>query len=369
DSNQRLRLEFNRSPASAIQFLEQRGFSDVKVLQRDILAMRLEACRDNDRFRFALRLDGRIFDYQRVGRCQQQVIGQDDVRRIARQQGLRNIEISQNRRGFQVFGCARNNERVALLVTRDGEIGSRSPAGRCAQRLTIQQVAAQLVGQGFADLEFDENQRRSPYRFRACQGGQRQLLEVSARGEITKRSNAGRCRQPIEVGDLPNLLAERGFDRVRVLDDTPPIFIVEACRQEDRLEMLVGARGRILEEKSVGECRDRVNPEALQALVQRDGFYKIKIERVFGGRFNVDACYGRQEYALTFNRFADLVEQKRKGTCRAMDFSEMAAVAAARGADRPQMVLEGCRNGTGIVARLDRSGVYTEREAPNARCR
>ncbi|MEN0001179.1 MAG: hypothetical protein AAF940_09860 [Pseudomonadota bacterium] len=370
DDRERLRLEFNRSPASAIQLLERRGFSQIKILDRDLLAMRLEACRDNDRFQFSLRLDGRIFNSRNVGACELIFIEDDEVRRIARQQGLRRVTIERRDQGFRVTGCVRSQERVVLRLANDGAVEARRRLGACERFLTIEQVAAKLVDEGYTELNYDEDQRRAPYRLDACERRARLALEVSATGEIQQRRVIGRCLDPIDSRQVPQILAQAGYDRIELLDDTPPIFIAEACKDDARVELIVGIRGRILQETGVGQCRTSVTAQVLKTQVEREGFYNIDVDRAQSGRgFQVSACYANQSYRLKYNAFGELLDQSRRSDCRQMNYAELSAIAKAREVGEPLMVLDGCRDGSGVIARLDRKGVYTEQIISNGRCR
>lgn len=368
-SGGQLRLEFNRSPASAIRLLESQGYVEIKVLNRDLLVMRLEACRDGQRVQFSLRLDGRIFNARRVGACQRKSIDEAQARAIARDEGLLGIAIERTENGFRAIGCNQGRNRIVLRLARNGNIENRRRTGRCTTILNIEDVAVRLRDQGYTELEYDESERRAPYRFRVCRGGTRLALDMTGFGQIEKQMIIGRCTGPIELGQLPDLLSDRGYQRIEIIDRTAPIYVVEACREDTRFELIVDERGRVLQETELEPCRAGVDAADLKVSMEREGFYNIRVERGAGGRFSAVACYGQVSYRLTYTRFGDLSDQFRVNNCRPMNFGELAAIARARDVGEPRMVLEGCRDGLGVVARLDRNGVFIERSAPSTRCR
>ncbi|MEO0543347.1 MAG: hypothetical protein AAFY99_05960 [Pseudomonadota bacterium] len=367
-SGPQLRLEFNRSPASAIQLLESRGYSEVKILNRDLLALRVEACREGERLEFSLRLDGRVFNSRRVGSCRARAINQEQAREIARAQGLTRIVIERTENGLRAIGCDSNGNRVIIRLSNSGRIENRRRIGRCDQILTIAQVATILTAQGFTQLEYDEGERRPPYSFQACEGRNRFGLVLSGTGQIQDRVALGLCERQIELRDLPKVLGEQGFDRIEIVDGTPPNYVVRACRRGTRYDLIVGGRGEILEQNSIGPCRDRVDLDALKLAMEREGFYNIEVKAADNRQFSATACYGEITYGLIYNRFGDPVDQVRGRSCRPMRFAELRAIAEARGVDGATMVLEGCRGGRAIVSRLDRNGIYTEDSVPSAKC-
>ncbi|MEO1746732.1 MAG: hypothetical protein AAFR13_09410 [Pseudomonadota bacterium] len=365
----RLRLEFNRSPSSAIQFLEKRGFTDVKVLDRNLLALRVEACRENVRYRFQLRLDGRIFDESDVGRCGgTRMVTPDDVLQIARAQGMTRTQVEQGRQGFLAIGCDRQERRrFVLAIDFSGNVVNRRLEGECERLLTIDDVASRLEDNGYSQVRFKPDQK-SPYELRACRDGVLMRLVVDGRGEIREEAVAGDCRRRFDAEELVAHLGQKGYSRIEVTDNTPPTYIAEACRDGRKYELVIGRRGRIFNEAPIGRCRDRVTAAALKADLQREGFYNIAIGDAQRG-FDVTACFGRVVQSMKYNRFGDLTAQQEGTRCRAMNFRELQAIASARDVDRGIMVLDACRGDQGIIARLDRKGVYVEREVQTRRCR
>ena len=114
-----IKFEFEGGDQLAIAYLESRGYTEVKILANEFFQVRVEACKDGVRYRFKVRIDGRIVDLKKIGSCG--AITKQEVRRILREAGYRRIDISQQNDRYIAFGC-KQSDRFRIVVSLRGEI-------------------------------------------------------------------------------------------------------------------------------------------------------------------------------------------------------------------------------------------------------
>lgn len=358
-------LEFGRSDASTIEFLRQRGFSDIAIVDRDILKIRVEGCREGVRYRFKLRADGRIYDEAKIGECGR-AITLREAQRIASEQGLRNPQVREQGDGFVATGCAGQN-RMRLVIASNGDVLARDRDGACRPAFSIDGITGLLQGRGYDRISI-LNQDAFPVAADACLDGVKYRLRISDEGEILDRRVLGDCAKPITVRQIDPILRERGYDRIEIIDPQPPRYRVHACRARQRIEIVLDIFGRNIGEQQVGDCNPRLDPNALTNILLRQGFYRIAIDEGDRRRFSAKACYAQSEMKLTYTIFGDLVNEEAVGKCPPMSVADLARAAAARGLKEPQVFAEGCRAGKRVRVRTDDKGGLIEREVPGGAC-
>jgi hypothetical protein len=351
-------LEFNRSDQSAIRYLEERGFSSVNIVDRDVLKLRAEACREGIRYRLKLRVDGRVYDQVAIGKCGRTItIG--EAREIARAQGILRAVVTEQQDGFVAEGCI-GPMRRRLVIALSGAIISNEEAGSCRPALSPEDITGRLQEVGYSQLRF-VNRGEPPYVVEGCRRDILYRLRVSADGEIIERNDIGDCARPIDPATIGELLRKRGYDRVEVIDDQPPRFRAEACRNNRRLEVVLDIFGSAVGENEIGVCTPPLDRAAFVDLLLRQGFYRIVPAEDDGRRLRAKACYGGSELELVYSRFGELVDEKAVAKCGPMSVADLLRIAAARGLQGAQVTAEGCKGGRKIRLGLDGKGAVFER--------
>ncbi len=359
-------LEFGRSDASAIEFLKQRGFSDVQIVDRDILKLRAEGCRQGVRFRFKLRLDGQIYDETKIGDCGRPITLREAIK-IASEQGLKNPQIREQGDTFVASGCIGAN-RIRVVIGLNGDVLARDRDGPCRAELSLEAVKGLLQERGYDRLETLTQDNTFPAVFEGCRENVRYRLKMSEAGEILERRTVGDCPRPLQVREIEPLLRERGYDRIAIVDPQPPRYRFEACRNGRRLELVLDIYGRNIGETVTGDCSPPLDPQQLTKVLQRQGFYQIKVDEGDRRRYSAKACYAGSQMELIYSRFGDLVDERAVGKCGPMSVSDLARTTAARGLAEPQVFAEGCRSGKKVRLSIDAKGTITERALADGRC-
>ncbi len=358
-------LELNRSDESAIRYLTQRGFSDIQVVDRDILKLRVEGCRQGIRYRFKLRLDGQVYDEAKIGDCGR-VITVREAQQIAAEQGLRNAQVRAQGNAFVASGCVGTN-RIRLVIALNGEVQARDRDGPCRAALSADELAGLLQERGYDRIDVLTSDTW-PAAIDACLEDVKYRLRISEDGEIAERRITGECARAMDVREMEPLLRKRGYDRIAIVDPKPPRFRFEACRNGQRLEVVLDIYGRNIGEERLGECNPPLDRDGLTNVLLRQGFYRITVDPGDGRRFSAKACYASSEMELVYSRFGDLVDERAVGKCPVMSVADLGRIAAARGLKEPQVFAEGCRAGKRVRLSIDAKGNVVERQSASDRC-
>ena len=125
---------------------------------------------------------------------------------------------------------------------------------------------------------------------------------------------------PNKVG---RVLRGRGYRDIIWIDRFLPTYVVEACLGPNRYRLRMNRNARIKSQRRVGSClrtpppvlHDGLRPPQIRQLLRDRGFYQI----VFTDRvlpvYGVTACRGDRRLALRLNRFGDIRDRRRIGTC------------------------------------------------------
>lgn len=365
--NNGINLEFNRSPASAINMLEQRGFTEVKVINRRLLALDIEACREGVRYSFKLRLDGQIYDDRRISSCTKQLT-EIEVRKIAEDTGFQQINVTEVANGFRVTGCRPgNNRREQFTINRAGKVLENRVLGVCRERLTFDRIEDELKQRGFDRIRLISDQDDA-YVIRACQDGRKIQFKVGLDGRVLDSGITGECPNQIDVADIVPIIKNEGFDRIVVKDKELPRYLVEACREQRRYEITMNRYGEFAEPLVIGKCRPVMSNDLLTERLVLEGLYNVKIENGRRARFLATACYAQRKFEIDYSAFGDLLGEREIGNCRRMTASEMRETAKVRGATQIETQLKACHEGSQVLYVLDREGVFVARKQSGSRC-
>ncbi len=279
--------------------------------------------------------DARIQVAQRVRRA-------SELRRILRQDGYRDIRITDRQLPVYVAQACRDDDRFELRMDRFGSVRGRRRIGACRQarraaaRLTPREARRILQRLGYAQISFTEIAGPS-LQAEACERGQRYRLTVTPRGDISFRERIGRCllrgqnkvaagfqdeenQSGLTPSQVRNRLRVRGFNRIRFIDDTLPLYVVEACRRDRRFRIKLNRRGKVREREGIGRCNLDTREGALTVAQVRDllearEYYNVRVTDRNLPRYEANACRRGRDFELVLSRFGDIRRRTVRGRC------------------------------------------------------
>ena len=186
---------------------------------------------------------------------------------------------------------------------------------------------------------------------------------MTGSGQIRDQYKIGKCDPPINPRDLPGLLAERGFDRVELTDDTLPDYKVEACRGGDRVELVMNQYGKIVDQVSVGErCQSAITDDELANALLKQGFKPVFVRLNEDNNFTANICREGQRITASFSKYGQLLDQKEKGDCTMPTLGAIADKLDRSGLSATNFYVEGCYQNRKVRIRLNQFGEPSSRQ-------
>jgi hypothetical protein len=352
-------IQLGGSDADMKAMLAAQGYDRIDVVDRGLSSTTFQACRGADRFQFKVYWDGRISTPNRIGGCRVFVTAAD-VNRTLLAQGYERINLEEQQQGWVAIACA-GGSRVRIDVSQFGDLSPPRTLGPCQRELGPTDVAAVLERQGYDRIEF--TQRQPPrYVLQACLQSDRFELVVDTLGNVVQRRPVGACDAPVNPYDLPTYLADRGFDRAKVIDARPPRYRVEACRGRDKVELVVSRYGRVLDEVRIGRCSPPVSIGELTAIMAKQGYSNISIADNGEDGYVAVACLDERRNELIMSRFGEVLKERDLGRCASLTVEEVLRSVAKDGWRGSTVYVEGCRQGRRLRLQLNEYGEEVSRE-------
>ncbi len=320
--------------------LSSRGYDRIDVVDRGLSSTTFEACQTNKRVRFKMYWDGRIGNPEVIGGCRNQITRRD-IEILLSQAGYERINLENVGGNWIAIGC-KGPSRNRAVLNPYGDIREEKRIGDCRPQLTTSDIEAILTRAGYDRIEFKV---RQPPRFvaNACRDLRRLELVINESGDISGERRIGQCESPMTAYDVAKLLGERGFARVSVIDTKPPRYKFEACRRDDRVELVVDVFGRILDEVRVGRCRAEVSLTALIDMLSREGYTRINAKADGQGGYNVVACMKNRRFDLVLSRYGEVIRERDIGACTAVTVRNLVDGLLGDGYRDGALFFEGCR--------------------------
>jgi hypothetical protein len=339
--------------------LAAQGYDRIDIVDRGLSSTTVQACRGRDRMELKVYWDGRVGTPARIGGCRV-MISAEDARRILLGQGYDRIALEEQQQGWVAIACGRGN-RVRVTISQFGDISPERILGPCDPERDPNDLVAELERLGFDRIEFAS---RQPPRYvaLACLGAERYEIVFNKQGELVERRPIGECEAPIGPLELPAYLAKKGYDRAKVIDSRPPRYRVEACRGPDRVELVVGRYGRIIDEVRIGRCPPQVTADQLAGILRQQGYTNIALTDNGEQGYAAIACMKDRRFELLVSRFGEVVRERDLGRCASFTVRELLGNLANDGWSKLGVYVEGCRNGRRIRIRVNEWGEETARE-------
>ncbi len=369
-----IKLPFGMSSKKIRRILGRDGYSEIVITYIGIIDAKADACRDGIRYRVKVRANGSYAYRNEIGKCRAPIT-RADVRDLIRQEGFRRIDIQDDGKVPYIASACRRGDRFRIEVSEFGDVSVKGRTGQCRlKRLSPEDVRATLRKGGHNRIKFVENNRRS-YIVEACRDGRRLRLDISNRrnGAINERQRIGRCATRIRPRDLNDVLIKAGYNRIDIVDDTPPRYRAEACRGNDRMRIAVNIWGERANERKIGTCRP---PATVASLTEdlRNNARRFKGISVRVGRrhpFVANVCDNGERRELYFSRYGKIEGKKDVGRCDSPRVSAILDRLRDRGfrSNEFDLYVEGCRrSGRRVRIKFDEYGNELSRERIG-RCR
>jgi len=362
---QGLQFQLGLSDGMILNVMGRNGYSDVRITKKKLTKAQAEGCRNGKRYKVEISLDGRIRKEVQIGTCRA-AINQQIARNILRKKGYKQIVMRPEGNHFSAVAC-RGNKRFRVSMNLYGEIQGEIHLGRCAGNLSNHDVAALLRAQGFSRLTVKRGPRGN-YAAEGCRGDDKLGLVVGRNGAIIRQQRIGRCDPAIHPSAIPSLLARYGFSRVEVIDSRLPRYLAHACRGNERLEVAMNRFGEISDERRVGRCDPPLTGPALEKRLRDAGFTGVKILAQRANGFTAEVCEDAALLRLELTIFGETIRQSPVGQCPTRPIGDVLGEFERQGFSGTTVFIEGCRRGRRVRVELDRTGDEINRKVLG-RCR
>ena len=340
------KIELGSSGAEIRRSLTANGYSEVKIVKQSLGATTVEGCLGSVKYRLKILFTGQTKWREEVGKCRGRV-DIDRARAILVEQGYSRIDIESRRNSFVAIAC-QNRDRLRVSVNRFGDVRQERRIGRCRRSaLSPTDIKADLVRQGYSRIRFTDRQLPK-YVAEACRGLTRVELVISSDGDVRKESEIGRCRRAINPRNLVKIMRDAGFNRVKVIDDQLPQYVVEACRKNRRTELTLNRFGRIVDQYNLGKCAPRMDRAKILEMVKGRKLTRAKVISQNNGTYIVSLCDGAVRKHVTFNVFGEALGEKKKGGCSTSSVLDVFRAFQKRKITGISFYAEGCRKGRKI---------------------
>ncbi|MEN0041954.1 MAG: hypothetical protein AAF764_11585, partial [Pseudomonadota bacterium] len=175
------------------------------------------------------------------------------------------------------------------------------------------------------------------------------------------QQRVGTCRAAIDPQQIPDILADAGFDRIRVLQRRRTPYLAEACLGERLVEVSIDQYGEIRNRQRVGRCASAVSREDVIAQLQEAGYSNLDLKQSRDG-WRVNACRGVRRVTVRVDSYGDILSERNSGECQSQTVLDMLKTLESRGAEKLEAQVEGCFRGNRYRWVFDRLGNRTGRE-------
>ena len=354
------------SPQDAVRAMRQDGY-------RDIVAGPLNrnvvatGCLQGRKFELTFNRRGDLINRERQGRCGDVGLSVRDVTRLLNERGYDRVKFTDRELPRYVAEACSDRTRVRLTMNRRGDITRERQIGQCPGRVNPRNLAAVLKQQGLRRIE-EIQVDRAPYMLRACRNSDRVEIIISRYGDLQSETKIGNCRQQQSAEQVAANLEKQGYDRINFLRRNRTPYLVEACSKNALLELTINRFGVIRDEKRVGRCATPMTLPQVETALADKGYYAADISRRNNGSFDVTACRNDDKVRFRINRFGEFGNERRTGTCQSQSARDILNTLRDRGAEDVQLFVEGCFRNNLYRWSFDQLGNRTGRERISRRC-
>lgn len=360
------KLPFGMSAKKVRRILGRDGYSEIEITYIGVINAKADACREGIRYRVKVRANGSYEYRNKIGECRTPIRAAD-VREVIRKEGFRRINIENDGKLPYVASACRRGNRYDIQVSQFGDVKVGRRTGKCRARDDFaERLRANLRRDGYDRIKFVQSNRRN-YIIEACLRGRRMRLDIqkNRNGSINDRSGIGRCSTRINTRDIGGILRKAGFDRIDIVDDTPPRYRIEACRRNTRLRIAMNQWGERLNEKRIGECEPPATVASLTDDLRKNvrKFKNINVRRGRRYPFVANVCDSGVRREIYFSQYGNFEGKKDVGRCVSPRMSAILDKLRDRGFRDAEVFVEACRrSGRRVRVKFDEYGNEVSRE-------
>ena len=351
--------------------LERAGYDAARIVKRDFTIVRTQACKGERKFQVKVSILGKITSVAPLGDCDlrpvQVAFDDRDAERAMQRSGYTDVMVEPSRGPLTAARGCLDGDRVRVVFNRNGREIRRERLGRCTARgprgLDEGALADIMRQRGYGEVRVTDAELPG-YVAQGCRDGARFEVRLDRRGEIRNERRIGDCgARRLDADQLRQAMRDAGFDRIDVVDAGQAPYIMEGCREGERIEATLARDGRIRRERRIGRCAQPVTRESLTAIVEKADVTNYSIERSGNDRWQVLGCREETKVLLTYDAFGKLVSDRDDGQCKVNTALEILRNLESRGATKTQLVVEGCFKDKRYQWTFDRLGYRSGRRA------
>ncbi|MEP1442222.1 MAG: hypothetical protein ABJK39_04370 [Hyphomicrobiales bacterium] len=355
-----LQVQIGGSSGQAKRALINNGYDQIDVYHQGVKSFRARACKNGVHYDVKLNRRGVLKGQNKIGRCQSFLSSQAVEKRLLKQ-GYTRLSIDEQNGYYVAVGCDARGTRVRLAVNQFGKIERQRKFGQCEPIFDPSDIRPILRRAGYDRIIFRD--RQLPwYVAHACRNNQRLELLLTRRGEVRRERGLGRCASPLKPSQLEAHLAKNGYKNIYVFDRKLPGYGAEACQNRQLYDLKLNQFGEIKQRTALGRCAPPVLSEKdARSTLQKAGYKRIELAALGGqrGGFNAKACKDGRNQAFYVTPFGELNKAKDLGACRSHSVLEIKNRLQRRGVSGTKFYSEGCYRGTKFRFHFDDYGDRT----------
>ncbi len=358
-----IQVQIGGSTGQIKRVLINNGYDQIDVYHQGLKSVRARACKDGVHYDVKLNRRGTLKGQKKIGRCKT-VLSERAVEKRLQKQGYTRLSIDRQNGYFVAVGCDARGTRVRLAVNNFGKIERQRKFGQCEAIFDPSDIRPILRRAGYDRIIFRD--RQLPwYVAHACRNNQRLELLLTRRGEVRRERGLGRCASPLKPSQLEAHLAKNGYKNVYVFDRQLPSYGAEACQNRQLYDLKLNQFGEIKQRTSLGRCAPPVLSEkdAHQTLVQA-GYRRIQLSALGSqqGGFKAEACLDGRNQRFVMSAHGDVQKARDIGVCQSHSVLAIKKRLHSRGVRNAKFYSEGCWRGNKYRFHFDEFGDRIKRE-------
>ena len=348
--------EFGRAKRNLIA----NGYTQIQVVGQGFTKFQVEACHSGTRYWFKSDSLGRTNERRKIGVCRS-TLPLNKISAMLASRGYSRINVEDHGGSYLAVACL-GSDRVRVRVNYHGQIEKQRRLGTCRKSLTPSDVEVRLNREGYTRIKF-KSRKLPTYVVEACLGKRKFALKINKFAETISQKRLGQCRGPINPNKLVAIMEKRGFERVVVIDNQLPRYIVEVCgKKAERLEITLNRYGDIIERHKTGKCSRDIDKNKFAVLLRKQGYTHNQFKNVGNRRIEVDSCYKGRQFHLVFNRYGEYLSERELGECPSWTFKQLQSILKNQKHTRIRFFAEACIKGKHVRYNVNRFGDRSNRK-------
>lgn len=237
-----------------------------------------------------------------------------EVKAMLSQQGYDRIDIVDRGLSSTTYQACFGQDRVQFKHYWDGRIGGMRKIGGCRVLIGEAEVAQLLRQRGYERINIEDH--GGNYVAIACRNGDRYRINVTQQGDIRRERQIGQCQNELSPTDIAALLERDGYDRIRFTDRQLPRYVAEACDRNQKVELVLNRFGEIRSRREIGQCEQPINPSDIPRLLAERGWSRVSVTDARLPRYKAEGCRDGLRIEVTLNRYGSITDEVRIGQCR-----------------------------------------------------